>query len=51
MVCTIVYLLYTLSLQLVKALVPIDPLDSSNVLLEVMAGRTTGGKYSKTLYS
>ncbi|XP_024918076.1 peptide chain release factor 1, mitochondrial isoform X2 [Cynoglossus semilaevis] len=33
----------TLRKNLVKALVPIDPLDSSNVLLEVMAGRTTGG--------
>ncbi|KAM9836249.1 peptide chain release factor 1, mitochondrial isoform 3-T3 [Aulostomus maculatus] len=29
--------------DLIKALVPTDPLDSSNVLLEVMAGRTTGG--------
>lgn len=32
-----------LSLQLVKALVPTDPLDSSNILLEVVSGRTTGG--------
>lgn len=29
--------------QLVKALVPADPLDSSNILLEVVTGRTTGG--------
>ncbi|KAM8904416.1 peptide chain release factor 1, mitochondrial [Spinachia spinachia] len=29
--------------DLVKALVPIDPLDSSNILLEVVSGRTTGG--------
>lgn len=32
------------SLQLVKSLVPSDPLDSSNILLEVVSGRTTGGK-------
>lgn len=32
-----------LSVQLIKALVPSDPLDSSNILLEVVAGRTTGG--------
>lgn len=32
-----------LSLQLVKALVPADPLDSCNILLEVVSGRTTGG--------
>lgn len=32
-----------LSLQLIKALVPTDPLDSSNILLEVVSGRTTGG--------
>lgn len=36
--------------QLIKALIPTDPLDSSNVLLEVVSGRTTGGmKESKTL--
>ncbi|KAK2856992.1 hypothetical protein Q5P01_005727 [Channa striata] len=29
--------------DLIKALVPTDPLDSSNVLLEVVSGRTTGG--------
>ncbi|KAA8579712.1 peptide chain release factor 1, mitochondrial isoform X2 [Etheostoma spectabile] len=29
--------------DLIKALVPIDPLDSSNILLEVVSGRTTGG--------
>ncbi|XP_062236510.1 peptide chain release factor 1, mitochondrial [Platichthys flesus] len=29
--------------DLIKALVPADPLDSSNVLLEVVSGRTTGG--------
>ncbi|XP_060922829.1 peptide chain release factor 1, mitochondrial isoform X2 [Limanda limanda] len=29
--------------DLIKALVPSDPLDSSNVLLEVVSGRTTGG--------
>uniref|UniRef100_A0A3Q2X3N6 Mitochondrial translation release factor 1 n=1 Tax=Haplochromis burtoni TaxID=8153 RepID=A0A3Q2X3N6_HAPBU len=29
--------------QLIKALIPTDPLDSSNVLLEVVSGRTTGG--------
>ncbi|XP_061687229.1 peptide chain release factor 1, mitochondrial [Syngnathoides biaculeatus] len=29
--------------ELIKALMPTDPLDSSNVLLEVVAGRTTGG--------
>ncbi|XP_031707468.1 peptide chain release factor 1, mitochondrial [Anarrhichthys ocellatus] len=29
--------------DLVKALVPTDPLDSSNILLEVVSGRTTGG--------
>lgn len=33
----------SLSPQLVKALVPADPLDSSNILLEVVSGRTTGG--------
>lgn len=32
-----------LSVQLIKALVPSDPLDSSNILLEVVTGRTTGG--------
>lgn len=31
------------SFQVIKALVPSDPLDSSNVLLEVVSGRTTGG--------
>lgn len=31
-------------LQLIKALVPADSLDSSDVLLEVVSGRTTGGK-------
>ncbi|XP_035983985.1 peptide chain release factor 1, mitochondrial isoform X2 [Fundulus heteroclitus] len=29
--------------DLIKALVPIDPLDSSDVVLEVVSGRTTGG--------
>ncbi|KAG7268069.1 hypothetical protein CRUP_014930, partial [Coryphaenoides rupestris] len=29
--------------ELIKALVPSDPLDSSHVVLEVSAGRTTGG--------
>ncbi|KAM7375258.1 hypothetical protein PAMA_014380 [Pampus argenteus] len=29
--------------DLIKTLVPTDPLDSSNVLLEVVSGRTTGG--------
>ncbi|KAM9328629.1 peptide chain release factor 1, mitochondrial [Pholidichthys leucotaenia] len=29
--------------DLIRALVPVDPLDSSNVLLEVVSGRTTGG--------
>ncbi|XP_054480162.1 peptide chain release factor 1, mitochondrial [Anoplopoma fimbria] len=29
--------------DMVKALVPTDPLDSSDVLLEVVSGRTTGG--------
>ncbi|XP_059184013.1 peptide chain release factor 1, mitochondrial [Centropristis striata] len=29
--------------DLVKALVPTDPLDSSNIMLEVVSGRTTGG--------
>ncbi|XP_078099622.1 peptide chain release factor 1, mitochondrial [Sander vitreus] len=29
--------------DLIKALVPIDPLDASNILLEVVSGRTTGG--------
>lgn len=29
--------------DLIKALVPADPLNSSNVLLEVVSGRTTGG--------
>ncbi|KAM9831003.1 peptide chain release factor 1, mitochondrial [Syngnathus typhle] len=29
--------------ELIKALLPTDPLDSSNVLLEVVSGRTTGG--------
>lgn len=32
-----------LCLQLIKALVPTDPLDSSDILLEVVSGRTTGG--------
>lgn len=36
-------LLLSLSHQLIKALVPADPLDPSNVLLEVVSGRTTGG--------
>lgn len=36
--------MHLLSLQLIKALVPSDPLDSSNILLEVVSGRTTGGK-------
>ncbi|TNN56473.1 Peptide chain release factor 1, mitochondrial [Liparis tanakae] len=35
--------LSALRTDLVKALVPTDPLDSSNILLEVVAGRTTGG--------
>lgn len=34
---------FNLSLQLVKSLVPTDPLDPSNILLEVVSGRTTGG--------
>lgn len=29
--------------EMVKAIVPTDPLDSSNVFLEVVSGRTTGG--------
>ncbi|XP_047433019.1 peptide chain release factor 1, mitochondrial [Mugil cephalus] len=29
--------------DLIRALVPTDPLDSSNILLEVVSGRTTGG--------
>ncbi|XP_044043090.1 peptide chain release factor 1, mitochondrial [Siniperca chuatsi] len=29
--------------DLIKALVPTDPLDPSNILLEVVSGRTTGG--------
>ncbi|XP_077425133.1 peptide chain release factor 1, mitochondrial isoform X2 [Vanacampus margaritifer] len=29
--------------ELIKALLPMDPLDSSNILLEVVSGRTTGG--------
>lgn len=29
--------------DLIKALIPTDPLDSSDVLLEVVSGRTTGG--------
>lgn len=29
--------------DLIKALIPTDPLDSSNVMLEVVSGRTTGG--------
>ncbi|XP_042369092.1 peptide chain release factor 1, mitochondrial isoform X2 [Plectropomus leopardus] len=29
--------------DLISALVPADPLDSSNILLEVVSGRTTGG--------
>ncbi|XP_008299991.1 peptide chain release factor 1, mitochondrial [Stegastes partitus] len=29
--------------DMIRALVPTDPLDSSNVLLEVVSGRTTGG--------
>ncbi|KAL3999622.1 Ras-related protein Rap-1B [Sarotherodon galilaeus] len=29
--------------DLIKALIPTDPLDSSNILLEVVSGRTTGG--------
>ncbi|MEQ2263215.1 hypothetical protein XENORESO_004663 [Xenotaenia resolanae] len=29
--------------NLIKALVPVDPLDSSDVVLEVVSGRTTGG--------
>nr|XP_020476191.1 peptide chain release factor 1, mitochondrial isoform X1 [Monopterus albus] len=33
----------TLRKDLIKALVPTDPLDSSDVLLEVVSGRTTGG--------
>ncbi|KAG8004540.1 Peptide chain release factor 1 [Nibea albiflora] len=33
----------TLRRDLIKALVPADPLDSSNILLEVVSGRTTGG--------
>uniref|UniRef100_H3DIE0 Prokaryotic-type class I peptide chain release factors domain-containing protein n=1 Tax=Tetraodon nigroviridis TaxID=99883 RepID=H3DIE0_TETNG len=35
--------LLSLRRDLVKALLPADPLDSSNVLLEVVSGRTTGG--------
>ncbi|XP_034029535.1 peptide chain release factor 1, mitochondrial-like [Thalassophryne amazonica] len=34
----------TLRRDLIKALVPTDPLDSSNIVLEVVSGRTTGGK-------
>lgn len=33
----------TLRKDLIKALVPVDPLDSCNILLEVVSGRTTGG--------
>ncbi|KAE8278355.1 Peptide chain release factor 1, mitochondrial [Larimichthys crocea] len=33
----------TLRRRLIEALVPADPLDSSNILLEVVSGRTTGG--------
>lgn len=41
-----------LFVQLIKALVPSDPLDSSNILLEVVTGRTTGGtKGSAPLFS
>lgn len=29
--------------DLVKVLVPVDPLDSSNIMMEVVSGRTTGG--------
>lgn len=29
--------------DLIKALVPADPLDSSNIIMEVVSGRTTGG--------
>ncbi|KAK5891437.1 hypothetical protein CgunFtcFv8_018689 [Champsocephalus gunnari] len=29
--------------DLIRALVPVDPLDSSNVVMEVVSGRTTGG--------
>ncbi|XP_029300323.1 peptide chain release factor 1, mitochondrial isoform X1 [Cottoperca gobio] len=29
--------------DLIKALIPTDPLDASNILLEVVSGRTTGG--------
>ncbi|XP_030013609.1 peptide chain release factor 1, mitochondrial [Sphaeramia orbicularis] len=29
--------------DLIKALVPVDPLDSSNIMMEVVSGRTTGG--------
>ncbi|TNM94048.1 hypothetical protein fugu_002224 [Takifugu bimaculatus] len=35
--------LLSLRKDLVKALVPTDPLDPSNILLEVVSGRTTGG--------
>ncbi|XP_054915237.1 peptide chain release factor 1, mitochondrial [Poeciliopsis prolifica] len=33
----------TLRKHLIKALVPVDPLDPSNVVLEIVSGRTTGG--------
>ncbi|XP_077584878.1 peptide chain release factor 1, mitochondrial [Stigmatopora nigra] len=33
----------SLKKELIKALMPTDPLDSSHVLLEVVSGRTTGG--------
>ncbi|XP_029376089.1 peptide chain release factor 1, mitochondrial-like isoform X2 [Echeneis naucrates] len=40
--------------DLIKELVPTDPLDSSNVLLEVVSGRTTGGdicqQFSKEMF-
>lgn len=36
-------LLSILVIQVIRALVPSDPLDSCDVLLEVVSGRTTGG--------
>ncbi|PWA32122.1 hypothetical protein CCH79_00013334 [Gambusia affinis] len=33
----------TLRKHLIKALVPVDPLDPSDVVLEIVSGRTTGG--------
>lgn len=40
--------------DLIRALVPSDPLDSSNVVMEVVSGRTTGGdicqQFTKEMY-